>query len=66
MNEYIFYTDEGYCESPNGTQTENFQVLGFEKGNSKDEALKKLVDNNIWIKEYGYNVDNIIGIIVQR
>ena len=33
MNEYIFYTDEGYCESPNGTQTENFQVLGFEKGN---------------------------------
>lgn len=66
MNEYIFYTDEGYCESPNGTQTENFQVLGFEKGNSKEEALKNLLDNNSWIKEYAYNLDKIICIQVQR
>ena len=66
MNEYIFYTDEGYCESPNGTQTENFQVLGFEKGNSKDEALNKLIGNNSWIKESDYSYENITAHIIQR
>ncbi len=46
MDEYIFYTGEGYCESPNENKVENFQVLGFEKGQSKEEALCKLLENN--------------------
>lgn len=66
MNEYIFYTEEGYCESPNETTVENFQVIGFEKGNTKEEALKNLLENNSWIKEYSYNIDKIIGCQVLR
>ena len=66
MNEYIFYTSEGYCESPSENKVENFQVLGFEKGQSKEEALSKLLENNSWIKENTYNVDEIIGCQVIR
>ena len=46
MNEYIFFTGEGYCESPNDNKVENFQVLDFEKAQSKEEALSKLLENN--------------------
>lgn len=28
MNEYIFYTPEGYCLAPDYSPVENFQVLG--------------------------------------
>ena len=66
MDEYIFYTSEGYCESPNENKVENFQVLGFEKGQSKEEALSKLLENNSWIKDNSYNVDEIIGCPVIR
>lgn len=66
MNEYIFYTDEGYCEAPNENVVENFQVIGFEKGKTKEDALKTLLENNPWIKDYSYKVENIIGCQVIR
>lgn len=66
MLEYIFYTDEGYCESPANKIVENFQVLGFEKGDSKAEALNAFLENNAWLKDYSYNVDKIIGCQIVR
>ncbi len=66
MNEYIFYTSEGYCESPLSHHVENFQILGFEKGNSKEEALENLLKNNSLIKDYSYSIDEIIGCQILR
>ena len=66
MNEYMFYTDEGYCEAPNGKSTENYQVLGLEKGNTKEDALQQLLNNNSWINENGYNPDKIIAVKIQK
>ena len=50
----------------NENKVENFQVLGFEKGQSKEEALSKLLENSSWIKDNSYNVDEIIGCQVIR
>ena len=66
MNEYIFYTDEGYCVAPLPHHVENAQVLGFEKGYTKEEALEKLLENNPWIKDYSYDVNKILGCQVLR
>lgn len=56
MNEYIFYTNEGYTEAPNASsEVENCQVLGRAKGSNADEALKNLMDENRWIPEAGFN-----------
>ena len=46
MKNFVFYTAEGYTESPNGEQVENYQILGFESGNTQDEALQKLLKND--------------------
>ena len=39
MKEFIFYTFEGYTESPTGKMVENLQILGFEKGKNENEAF---------------------------
>ena len=38
--QYIFYSEDGYCESPTGEQVENFQVLGTTNGNNEQQARK--------------------------
>ncbi len=60
MKSFIFYTGEGITVSPNNSLCENFQVLGFEKGLSKDIALETLLKNNSWIYEYGFSQNEII------
>ena len=60
MQEYIFYTPEGCCKSPNNQDIENFQVLGTEAGKSTADALERLIMNNPWIVESGYNTEEII------
>lgn len=60
MNQYVFYTEEGYTASPRGEDVENFQILGFEDGNSAKEALKKLMDRNSWILRTGFNENEIL------
>ena len=60
MREFVFYTEEGYTESPTGKTVENLQILGFENGKNKDEAFKTLINNNQWIIENGLNKDKII------
>ncbi len=59
MNEYIFYTSEGFTQSPDGTACENMQILGFEKGRTFEEAKSNLLKNNPWILEYGFSEDEI-------
>lgn len=58
MNEYIFYTAEGYTYAPNeDKEIENFQVLGFAMGNNEEEARNQLLVDNPWIKECGFDID---------
>lgn len=54
MQDFIFYTPEGNCESPTQHLVENYQVLGIESGESSSKALKRLIENNPWIEENGY------------
>lgn len=49
--QYIFYSEEGYCESPIGEKIENFQVLGITSGNNEQQAYANLLKENKWIKE---------------
>ena len=34
MNHYIFFTPEGYTESPNESEVFTLQVLGYEHGDN--------------------------------
>jgi hypothetical protein len=43
MDEYIFYTAEGHCETPRGDEVYNYQILGFAEGRSEWEAKSKLL-----------------------
>ena len=61
MNEYIFYTCEGYTEPPiEGKEVENCQVLGRAKGRTPKEAKDFLIKNNPWIEECGFNIHEMI------
>lgn len=56
MNEYIFYTAEGYTNAPNDSyEVENCQVLGTAKGKNKSEAQENLLKENPWIAEAGFD-----------
>lgn len=60
MNEYLFYTNEGYTEGPNiNYSVENCQVLGRAKGNNQQEALNNLLKENNWIAKAGFSIDSI-------
>lgn len=59
MNTYIFYTNEGHTTAPNDEELENLQVLGIEKGFTKEEALSNLFTNNEWIKTTGFSESGI-------
>lgn len=60
MNEYIFYTTEGFTQDPNGNDIENCQVLGRAFGNNKDEAQDNLLRDNPWINEAGFSKSEFI------
>ena len=55
---YLFYTSDGYTESPNGNTVENLQVLGEAEGCSVNEAYNKLVENNDWIVSGDFTPEN--------
>lgn len=55
MKEFVFYTFEGYTESPTGKLIENIQVLGFENGSTETEAKEKLLSHSKWIEKTGFN-----------
>lgn len=55
MKEFVFYTFEGYTENPTGEPVENIQLLGFENGNSAQEAKENLLFNSQWIEKTHFN-----------
>lgn len=61
MNEYMFYTFEGFTQSPNKTDCENLQILGFEKAENLKIAKKCLLVNNDWILKYGFDTEKILS-----
>lgn len=60
MNTYVFYTQEGYAESPIGKSIENMQILGFAKGKNVSKALENLLKENSWIKASGFDKNSIL------
>ena len=66
MDEYIFYTAEGHCETPRGDEVYNYQILGFEEGRSEWEAKSKLLKKHAWIEATGYNTREICSAKVLR
>ena len=56
MNHYIFFTPEGYTESPNESEVFTLQVLGYEHGDNPEAARERLIANNRWILDGGFNV----------
>jgi hypothetical protein len=63
MNKYIFLTKEGFTQAPNlAVEVENMQVIGIvDEVDNEDEALKKLLIENSWIWESGFNVAEFIS-----
>ena len=57
---YLFYTAEGSTQSPDNRLVENFQILGDACGVDCKEALGNLLADNLWIKEMGYDTNNIL------
>ncbi len=61
MKKFIFITKEGETISPNGSAVENLQVVGIvENVETEDEALKKLLQENVWIFDAEFNVADFI------
>ena len=61
MNTYIFYTTEGYTETPRLEEIENLQILGEAIGENEEQALERLLQETPWIIEKGYEVGEIIS-----
>jgi len=61
MHIFIFYTPEGQCLSPLDDVVENYQVLGFASGNTRDDAFLNLLGENRWIDEMTYDHYKIIA-----
>lgn len=59
MKNFVFYTYEGYTESPMGKPVENMQLLGFETGKTYKQAKENLMSNCEWIEEIGFNFSKI-------
>lgn len=56
MNEYIFYTPEGYTIAPNeNVCVDSCQMLGIAKGKNEREAKNNLLKENSWIVEAGFD-----------
>lgn len=58
MKRFIVITKEGRTEAPNTDfEINNCQVIGIvENVNSEDEAIKKILIENDWIFDAGFNV----------
>lgn len=61
MNEYMFYTFEGFTQSPDKNNCENLQILGFEKAENLEIAKKCLLANNDWISKHGFDKKKILS-----
>ena len=61
MNEYIFYTTEGRAEAPNpDADVDNCQFLGRATGKDSARAKERLLKDNPWIEESGFDPGEIL------
>lgn len=62
MKKYIFISPEGATEAPNSSyEVNNMQVIGIvEDVTNEDEALKKLLIENVWIIDAEFNISEFI------
>ncbi|MCZ8089825.1 hypothetical protein [Flavobacterium sp.] len=61
MKKFIFITPEGNTTAPNGDEVENMQVIGIvEEVADENEALKKLLLENVWIFDAEFNIAEFI------
>lgn len=61
MNEYMFYTFEGFTQSPDKNNCENLQILGFEKAENLEITKKCLLANNDWISKHSFDTEKILS-----
>lgn len=62
MNEYLFYTCEGYTYPPkDDKEVENCQLLGSAYGINVLDARNNLGENCPWIKDCGFNIEETIS-----
>lgn len=54
MNSYLIITVDGYCETPNGEDIDNAQVLGAVRAESRSEAVEKYFQLHPQLLEDGY------------
>ncbi|MBQ9578480.1 MAG: hypothetical protein IJR28_02990 [Ottowia sp.] len=60
MNEYLFWTMEGWTESPReGYEVENCQLLGRQQADSLDAARQRLLRENGSILGAGFDAEEI-------
>lgn len=59
MKKYIFITSEGITYAPNSDFiVENMQVIGIVEGvKNEQEGIKKLLKENVWLKNAGFNIE---------
>ena len=62
MKKFIIVTPEGQTIAPNeSAQVENLQVLGMVEGvANENEAIVKLLKENMWIIDAEYNVSEFL------
>ncbi len=60
MNEYLFYTTEGETFAPNeDVAVDNCQILGRIEAENAHQAKDKLLLENTWIEEAGFDASEI-------
>jgi hypothetical protein len=61
MKSYIILTNQGFTESPIHQEVFNQQVLGYQNGNTENEAIENLITENPQIVVSGFTKDEMIG-----
>lgn len=59
--QYLFYTGEGYTQSPDFSNVENLQILGEANGADINEAFERLLKENPWIEKSKFSHAEIHG-----
>jgi len=67
MKKFIFITGEGFTFQPGSEDyepdIENMQVIGFGEGNTIDDAMENMIDENPYLKNTKFN--KVIGIEIK-
>lgn len=62
MNEYLFYTTEGYTFDPELGEIENCQLLGRVLAHNAEEAKRNLIKQELWLHDTAFDVNNAVAV----